>query len=260
LSLELFGTSLPLPDFPRLESLRGLGLSDWAGYADRLEELFAYRNTFYHLDPKFDIAAEHPKEHGRYDFVIASEVFEHVRPPVERALAEARRLLAPGGRLVLTVPYSLDERTLERYPSLNRFTVAEIDGTAVLVNRRDDGTLEAFEGLVFHRGPRSVDASLEVRVFSRSGLEQALHDAGFTDVTFYGEPCLRYGIVHHEWSQPVVARMEPGAVAPAYVGEMVRRLGSLRSQSRKANDSRWSRLGRRLGLGPTINLDGKIED
>jgi SAM-dependent methyltransferase len=259
-SLEFFGTSLPLPDFPRLESLRGMGLSDWAGYADRFEDLFSYHNTYYHLEPKFDIAEEHPQEHGRYDFVIASEVFEHVRPPVERALAEARRLLAPGGRLILSVPYSLDERTVERFPSLYSFTVAEIDGSPVLVNRRADGALEAFEGLIFHRGPRSADASLEVRVFSRSGLEQALRDAGFTDVTFCGEACLRYGILHHEWSQPVVARRAPGVGYPAYIGEMARRLGSLRRQSRLANQSRWSRLGRRIGVGPTINLEGKVED
>jgi SAM-dependent methyltransferase len=259
-SMEFFGTSLPLPDFPALKTLRGLGLSDWAGYADRFEDLFSYHNTFYHLEPKFDIAAEHPQEYGCYDFLIASEVFEHVRPPVERALAEARRLLAPGGRLVLSVPYSLDERTVERFPSLYRFTIAEMDGSPVLVNRRADGTLEAFEGLVFHRGPRSADASLEVRVFSRAGLEQALHDAGFTDVTFCGEACLRYGILHHEWSQPVVARREPEGGTPAYVAEMARRLGSLRRQAHEANESNWSRLGRRLAMGPTINLDGKLDE
>jgi SAM-dependent methyltransferase len=260
LSIELFGTSLPLPDFPSLQTLRGLGLSDWAGYADRLEDLFSYRNTFYNLEPRFDITQEHPQDHGRYDFVIASEVFEHVRPPVEGALAEARRLLAPGGRLILSVPYSLDERTVERFPSLHRFTVAEIEGAPVLVNRRADGGLEAFEGLVFHRGLKSADAALEVRVFSRSGLERALRDAGFANVTFCGESCLRYGILHHEWSQPVVAATEPGTGRPAYIAEMARRLGSLNRQSRQANNSRWSRLGRRLGVGPTINLDGKLEE
>ena len=259
-STELFGTSLTLPDFPKLETLRGLGLSDWAGYADRFAELFSYQNTFYDLEPKFDISAEHPQEHGRYDFVMASEVFEHVRPPVAGSLAEARRLLAPGGRLILSVPYSLDEQTVEHFPSLNRFSLAEIDGSPVLVNRRADGSLEAFEGLAFHRGLESSDRALEVRLFSRAGLEQALREAGFTDVTFCGEACLRYGIVHHDWSQPVVARREPGTGQPAYIGEMARRLGSLNRQSREANESRWSRLGRRLGVGPTINLDGKVGD
>ena len=259
-SLEMFGVSLPLPDFPRLESLHGLGLSDWAGYADAFERLFAYRNTFHHLEPRFDIAADHPREHGRYDFVIASEVFEHVPPPVERALEEARRLLAPGGRLFLTTPYTLNESTVERFPSLHRFTVAEIDGRPVLVNRREDGALEAFEGLIFHRAPESADTSLEVRLFSRAGLEAALRQAGFSRILFCGESCLELGILHHEWSQPVIARREPAEGPPAYVAEMARRLGSLRRQAVQANDSRWSRLGRRLGLGPTINVDGKLEE
>lgn len=259
-SLEVFGTSLPLPDFPPLESLRGLGLSDWAGYADRFEELYAYRNTFHHLEPKFDIAAEHPQQHGRYDFVIASEVFEHVPPPVEAALAEAYRLLAPGGRLILTAPYTLDERTVERFPSLHRFTIAEIDGKPVVVNRREDGGLEAFDELVFHRAPESEDTSLEVRLFSRAGLEQALRTAGFDDIAFHGESCLRYGILHRDWSQPVVARKAGGPAPPAHVAELARRLGSLRRQSSAANGSRWSRLGRRFGVGPTVNLDGKLEE
>ncbi len=248
-SLELFGTSLPLPDFPPLDSLRGLGLSDWAGYADRFEELFRYRNTFHHLEPKFDIAAEHPEEHGRYDFLIASEVFEHVPPPVVAALAEAWRLLAPGGRLILTTPYTLDEKTVEHFPSLYRWTLAEIDGKPVMVNRREDGSLEAFDDLTFHRAPESSDSSLEVRVFSRDGLEQALRSAGFEDVAFHGESCLPLGIVHRDWSQPVVARKQGGPATPGYVAELARRLGSLRRQAGEANESRWSSLGRRLGRG-----------
>jgi SAM-dependent methyltransferase len=37
------------------------------------------------------------------DVVVASEVLEHLREP-DHAVALARRLLAPGGRLVVTVP------------------------------------------------------------------------------------------------------------------------------------------------------------
>ena len=261
LSLELFGTDLALPDFPPLDSVRGLGLSDWAGYADPLAELFGYRNTFHHLEPRFDIAVEHPREHGTYDFLIASEVFEHVPAPVETALAEARRLLAPGGRLILTVPYTLDAETVEHFPTLGQYTLAEIEGRPILVNRRADGALEAFDDLRFHRAPESSDTSLELRVFSRDGLERALIAAGFASVEFRGESCLGRGVVHREWSQPVVARVEPAAGGtPAYVAELARRLASLRRQGRAANESRWNRLGRRLSAGPTIELDHKLEE
>ena len=39
-----------------------------------------------------------------FDAVVAAEVIEHV-PDMARALAEAARVLVPGGRLVVTVPY-----------------------------------------------------------------------------------------------------------------------------------------------------------
>ena len=55
LSMELFGINLPLPDFPRVKSLRGIGTSDSSQYAGRLAEKFDYRNTFYDHEPRFDI-------------------------------------------------------------------------------------------------------------------------------------------------------------------------------------------------------------
>src|SRR5260370_34412352 len=51
LSHGLFGETVPLPDFPIRRDLRGLGLSDWPGYARLLREKFDYVNTFYHKEP-----------------------------------------------------------------------------------------------------------------------------------------------------------------------------------------------------------------
>ena len=45
-----------------------------------------------------------PFAEGTFDAVVAAEVVEHV-PDYEGALAEAVRVLRPGGRLVVTVPY-----------------------------------------------------------------------------------------------------------------------------------------------------------
>jgi SAM-dependent methyltransferase len=45
-----------------------------------------------------------PLEHGSVDLVWCSEVLEHV-PDVAGLLAEVRRVLRPGGRLLATVPY-----------------------------------------------------------------------------------------------------------------------------------------------------------
>lgn len=44
-----------------------------------------------------------PEADASFDFVFSNSVLEHV-PPIESTLAEAARLLRPGGRFVLTVP------------------------------------------------------------------------------------------------------------------------------------------------------------
>ena len=44
-----------------------------------------------------------PAGHGEFDLVWCSEVLEHI-PDVAEALYEVRRVLKPGGRLLLTVP------------------------------------------------------------------------------------------------------------------------------------------------------------
>src|SRR5437764_1428180 len=54
LSLELFGVPLTLPQFPRVKSLRGLGTSDSAKYADALAAKLDYRNTYYDREPRLD--------------------------------------------------------------------------------------------------------------------------------------------------------------------------------------------------------------
>ncbi len=57
-----------------------------------------------------------PFEDGRFDFIFASHVLEHVRDD-RAALAEIRRVLAPGGIAVLPVPL-VGHVTVE-YPAPN---------------------------------------------------------------------------------------------------------------------------------------------
>jgi SAM-dependent methyltransferase len=45
-----------------------------------------------------------PLEHGAVDLVWCSEVLEHV-PDTDHLLLEVRRVLRPGGRLLVTVPF-----------------------------------------------------------------------------------------------------------------------------------------------------------
>ncbi len=49
---------------------------------------------------------------GSFDAAVSADVIEHVRQP-ERLLAEARRLVRPGGALVVTTPLRVSERPFD---------------------------------------------------------------------------------------------------------------------------------------------------
>jgi SAM-dependent methyltransferase len=237
LSLELFGDGLALPALPRLRSVRGLGIGDSDVYAARLEEKFDYHNTFFHREPRFDIAKVPEAEFGRYDFVTASEVFEHVAPPAESFFRNACRLLRPNGVLVFTVPYSPEATTAEHFPELHEYAVAKVGDQHVLVNRTKDGRLQVYEDLVFHGGPGAV---LEMRVFSEGDLKKMLLEAGFLEVYIHGEPCEDFGIVRSgAWSLPIAARKGEFAFSTESARELIEQWNSFMR-------SGWVRLGTKL--------------
>jgi SAM-dependent methyltransferase len=203
LTTELFGRSMSIPELPMRRDLVGIGLSDSANYAGRLAEKLGYTNTFFHMEPQLDITAVPERLTARYDFIISSDVFEHVAPPVSRAFVNARRLLKPHGVFVFSVPYTLDPETREHYPELHNYQIVETDGEWRLENRTADGRRQVFQDLVFHGGPGST---LEMRLFSRSSLIREFSAAGFAGVRIAEEPRLDYGIVWREpWSIPMVA-------------------------------------------------------
>ncbi len=78
LSLELFGEIKTIPEMPERKDLAGIGLSDFRVYARPLRKKFSYTNTFYHRRPRLDIMKLKDELKGTADFVISSEVFEHV--------------------------------------------------------------------------------------------------------------------------------------------------------------------------------------
>lgn len=206
LTTVLFGQSVALPDLPIRKDIHGIGLTDWSDYAPRLTELFSYENTFYHEEPRLDISdpAISPDLLNSQDFLISSDVFEHVVPPVDRSLRNVWRILKPGGFLVLTVPYAPRTETVEHFPDLNEFTVSEQgDGTFVLRNVTAAGEIQEFNQLIFHGGP---GATLEMRVFGEGDLLVRLRDAGFTEVRIHRTD-FTHGIWWPEnWSLPISAR------------------------------------------------------
>jgi SAM-dependent methyltransferase len=207
LSEEVLGLPIALSEFPVLKGVRGIGMSDSPQLAERLAEKLDYTNTFYHQAPRFDVTNPDPQDFGRYDFILTSEVMEHVPPPVERAFENLFRLLKPDGLLIMTTPYTLGGRTKEHFPELHEFTLTSLGEKTVLVNRRRDGYIEVFEDLVFHGGPGST---VEMRVFTEESLRANLLEAGFSSVRVASENVPEFGIEHAEtWSLPIVARKQP---------------------------------------------------
>jgi SAM-dependent methyltransferase len=252
LSRELFGRSIPLFQFPCDKSIKGIGLTDPGVIAARLVESFTYRNTYYDNDPRLDIRFD-PSPFGELDFLIASEVFEHIEPPVGQAFQNTARLLKPSGILLLTVPwvwgggmnqalpelydwkldreedrwvivnrnpYGQIERfydmafdggpgpslgnSREHFPELFDWKLSVQEGVWRLLNRRRNGTIETFHNLVFHEGP---GLALEMRLFTKEGLEHDLRAAGFNNIEFETEDCAELGIIFpYCWSRPILAR------------------------------------------------------
>jgi SAM-dependent methyltransferase len=260
LAMELFGRALTVADFPKLKSVRGMGMTDKPGYAAILAEKFDYTNTYYDRPPRFDFTARHPELYGAYDFILSADVLEHVAPPVERPLEEICSLLKPHGFLAATVPCTPDDVMREHFPELNEYRVVRLGASDVLVNRRRDGSVEAHEDLVFHEGPgeREKTPVLEMRQFGRTGLRTKLLEAGFQEAHFLLDNVPEAGILFDsDVSQPVIARKERFQLSNTAQIELLTAWVAEREHSRlladrirMASESRWLRLGRRLGVGP----------
>lgn len=195
-----FGSGKVLTSVPERKDIVGLGLSDWEGYASHLSEKFSYRNSHYHIEPRLDICDPPKSLLGTNDFLISSDVFEHVLPPVSRAMEGAHALLKKGGLLVLTVPFRPDGPTIEHYPDAKSVSVSKGGRVRIL---RGDGTTYEPKDPVFHGGPGST---LEMRVFGLEDLRACLRNAGFEEIVVHGDPVFDVGILHKdEWSLPVSA-------------------------------------------------------
>jgi SAM-dependent methyltransferase len=193
-------------------------MSDNQGCAALLAEKFDYRNTFYHLQPRFDATRPDPAEQGLYDFVLAGDVFEHVAPPVEVAFQSTVELLKPGGFLAMSAPYSLEDTTREHFRDLHEYNVVRAGGSLALVNRTRGGDWQVFDQIVFHGG---AGDTLELRLFSESSLRQLLTAAGCDRVSFIAEDFPPFGIVcQGAGSLPVIAGKGPFYLSSEGMGEL----------------------------------------
>ncbi|MBI2686127.1 MAG: class I SAM-dependent methyltransferase [Acidobacteria bacterium] len=250
LSRSLFQCDIPLCHFPRLQSIRALGISDSPVIASRLEEHFRYTNTFYHQQPQLDILAPPPDELGRYDFVICSDVLEHVAGPIEEAFRSLHSLLKPGGFLILTVPFGIQSTTLEHFAGIQALTVSTVDGHPIAIGKSVDGRYEVFDDLVFHLGE---GATLEHRIFSENDLRQLLLESGFSNVVIDNTSNADFGIEYgSECSLPIFASNGPPLLPSASLSELVTDYAEQKRKMLASRQSLWVRLGRTLGFGPRL--------
>jgi len=191
LSIELLGKVVGVPEMPERKDIVGLGISDSRVYAVPLKKKFSYTNTFFHKSPRLDLTKIGDEFREYADFVIASEVMEHIPPPVEEAFANLFSLLKPGGICILTVPYTADGRTREHFPDLFRFRFEGRGEDRLLVNRTREGEEQVFKDLCFHGGRGST---LEMRLFSEESLLGNLREAGCERITIHRKSLPGVGI------------------------------------------------------------------
>jgi SAM-dependent methyltransferase len=256
-------------------------MTDKACYARILAEKFDYTNTFYDREPRLDFTESHEHMWNEYDFILSSDVFEHVAPPVESGFLEVHRLLKPTGFFVSTMPCSQTDEMREHFPDLYQYRIVPLGDTTVLINRRRDGRLELRNDLVFHGG---AGATLEMREFGLSAWKNNLLAAGFREVDFFLDDLPDIGIVFDaDVSQPIISRKAPFAMSTCARAELVdlwraaedalseershavqaraeamlqqERFQTLARQIQLAAKSRWLRLGRQFGIGPNFTQD-----
>lgn len=203
------GDDRPLRDWPRRKDIHGIGMSDWLGYANLLGEKFSYENTFYDRQPQLDIQNPTQAQLGKYDFLISTDVFEHILQPLQRGFDNLFALLKPGGCLVFSVPYSRSTQTMEHFPGLYEFEILDFRGGKILVNRDEAGALQAYDNLIFHGGE---GATLEMRLFCEADVLDRLARAGFEDITVHEQPQLSIG---YYW--PELMSADPNVPLYAYI-------------------------------------------
>ncbi len=203
-SLDGDGQVRVLERLPRRKHLTGIGMSDAGVYANTLASKFGYTNTFFHTEPLLDIRSPAAHQIGQFDFVVSSDVLEHVDGPPQRAFRNLHALLKPGGTLAFTVPYATEGATVEHYPELHDYRIEGQGAARVLVNVTTDGREQRFGDLCFHGGDGST---LELRRFSYPDLVRLLEAAGFRDIRLHDADHPEWGIVHRsKQGLPITAK------------------------------------------------------
>jgi SAM-dependent methyltransferase len=160
------------PDLSR----SGIGIGDDWRLARLLHQHFAYTNS--HLDrfPVLDLCQIPDHTRSSVEFVVCSDVLEHVRPPLSEALNGLYSLVKPGGFAVVTVPLHSTQDEAELYKDLVSYEFAN----KTLLWKDSMGHDHADSNPTLHEGEGLV---LVFRTFSHRSIVSCLLQAGFASVS-----------------------------------------------------------------------------
>lgn len=153
-------------------------MSDHPGFFAYFAKKWEVSNAHLHKFPFLDLFSVPDEAKGSFEFVVCSDVLEHVAGSPRLALEGSWALLRPGGSAVVTVPIADSIATVEHYPGLVEFDIEE--GPSVRwkdvngVERVDDNPeMHGGDGLV-----------LTFRRYGKADFKDLLSSAGFTGIQY----------------------------------------------------------------------------
>jgi len=162
-----------------------------------------YKNFHYHKEPSLDLVTIEAQYFAMANIAICSEVLEHVEPPVHRAFTGLAAVLATGGFLVISVPYTTSgTEHVEHFEELLDGHLDNSPNGFAWTGKNAEGTERRYTELIFHGG---IGSTLEFRVFSEKSLRDNLTSAGFSLVKIMDNHRLS-GISWEPWSRVWLVR------------------------------------------------------
>ena len=182
---DLYGKALPVHATGRLLDMGCGQVPFYAAYRNHIEEAVCidWANSPHrieHLDMECDLTGEIPLPDASFDTILLSDVLEHLPDP-RLCWQEIERLLRPGGKLIMNVPfyYPLHEEpndhyrytrfALEHFAQSVDLTVVELRPIGGALEILADIVSKLLTGVKFGSAPAAVLQSTAIW-FSRTGL------------------------------------------------------------------------------------------
>ena len=199
----LAGLGYPIVRFDSIKSdwsRIGLGISDDINVASRVATKFFYSNSYYDVFPLLDIRKVPSVAKRAFEFVICSDVLEHIDTGLDFAVEGIASMLKPNGFAVISVPILVDQANLEFYPNLSTFEIlnGEVHWTDTNGEKMVDTNPE------FHGGRGQ---NLAFRQFTDDSITSTLLNNGFSKI-IKGMTAKKYGVHENQLSGVYIARVE----------------------------------------------------